>query len=644
MIGSRVASDEIRDTSDGAPPLPLFEAERELLEPHERPDMVTWAEAHYVLPRETAQVHGRWSREYVPFWVEPMRWWSSGSLRQLNAAACTQAGKTEFANIALGYAADVDPGPFLIVLPIEDVAKKRLGTRIRPMFKSCPRLMEKIGGDVANFNIGKETILDDMILYIAWANSAVTLSDMPVRYVVFDEPTKYPAAVGSDTDPISLGKRRQRTFSINRKTLVCSSPVLEDDLFWQQWLSGEPYDWWALCPHCRRAHAMAWECVTLDKDERGKLLAPAEYERGGRARYVCPHCKRAWTEYERWEAVTRGRWVPVGATVDAAGEIVGARPPGPNRSLRIWAGMLHPIFQTIDGLAAEWAAAQEAKRQANVKPLQDFLNNQLAEPWKETAKETKVDALRTHIGRHETGVVPEGCLFVTRGLDVQIDHVYVLDVGWGDLSEAWVLFYARIDCGNTERLSNWGPVEEYLTSGWPLAGDPTTRRRHALASIDCAYRTDEVETFVRQCQRQQVPIVPARGSDHVRSGITRPFRDSRRKILRYDVNVDYFKGILWSMLYGDVEPGPGYLHLPKDTTDELLQHLASEEARDIPVKGRRRIVWVKKAGQPNHWWDCLVHARHAAELVGVRWLDPRATRRRTPAGRPTRKKAVRTKY
>ena len=62
---------------------------------------------HYSLPRETAHVHGRWSPEYVPFWVEPMRWWSSGSLRQLNAAACTQAGKTQFANIAVGYAADV---------------------------------------------------------------------------------------------------------------------------------------------------------------------------------------------------------------------------------------------------------------------------------------------------------------------------------------------------------------------------------------------------------------------------------------------------------------------------------------------------------------------------------------------------------
>ena len=627
------------------PPLPLFDAERRLLTPGARPDMVTWAEAHYVLPRETAQVHGRWSREYVPFWVEPMRWWTSDTLRQLNVAACTQAAKTEFANIALGYAADVDPGPFLLVLPIEDVAKKRLSTRIRPMFRSCPALLQKIGNDLANFNVGKETIMEGMILYIAWANSAITLSDTPVRYLILDEAAKYPAAVGSDTDPISLGKRRQRTFSLNAKTYVPSSPILEDDLFWQQWLTGDPYDYWAPCVHCGRSHRMDWECVALDKDARGKLLAPRAYAAGDHARYVCPHCHKPWTEYERWEAVTHGRWVQAGAEVADDGTITGGRPPGPNRSIRIWAGMLHPIFQTIDGLAAEWAAAQEAKHAGNLKPLQDFINNQLGGPWKETAKETPVARLRTHVDRKRpSGTVPDGVLFITRGIDVQLDHVYVIDVGWGDLSEGWVLFHARIDCGDTERLSNYGPIEAYLKSGWPLASDPQTRRHPALASIDCAYRTEEVTAFARQCQRQSVRIVPARGSEHVKHGITRPFRDANRQILRYDMNVNYFKNILHSMLYVASEPGPGYLHLSADTTDELLEHLSSEEAREIPYKGRRVTIWVKKQGRPNHWWDCLVHARHAAELVGIRWLDPRATTRAKPAGKPVGRRTVRTKY
>lgn len=636
---------ERRGTSDEPRPLGLFDDERDLLIPRERPDMVAWAEANYVLPRETAQVHGRWSREYVPFWVEPMRWLSSGTVRELTASACTQAGKTETANILMGYAADVDPGPFLIVLPTEDVAKKRLATRIRPMFCACPSLLKQIGGDIANFNIGKETILDGMILYIGWANSAVTLSDIPVRYLVLDEAAKYPLAVGSDTDPISLGKRRQRTFSINAKTFVPSSPILEDDLFWQQWRTGDPYDWWLPCTHCGGWHKMDWEHVRLDKDDRGRLLEPADYARGDHARYCCPGCGAVWTEYERWESVTRGRWCQAGAKVAGDGAVTGDRPPGPNRSIRIHALMLHPIFQTVDGLAAEWAAAQQAKHAGNVKPLQDFLNNQLGLPWKETAKTTAIELLRTHIDRkHRTGLVPEAGRVVTHGLDVQLDHVYAATVAWGDLCEGWVVQYARIETGDTQKLANWGPVEAYLAAGVPLAGDERTRRHAALASIDCAYHTEETITFCRSMQRQGIRIVPARGSEHQRKGIVAPYRDGHRQILRYDMNEDHYKGVLHSMLFADGEPGPGYMHLPADVTEEFLEHLTSEEARDVPVKGgRRRVIWVQKAAKPNHWWDCLVHARNAAELLGVRWLDPGRTRPK-PAGKPVARRAIRTKY
>jgi phage terminase large subunit GpA-like protein len=607
--------------------------------------MVVWAQEHYVLPRETAQIHGRWSPDYVPFWLEPMKWWSGGSMRQLNAAACTQAGKTEFANIALGYAADVDAGPFLVVLPTQDVATQRLATRIRPMFRSCPRLMKKIGNDLANFNIGKETIMDDMILYIAWANSAITLSDRPIRYVVFDEPTKYPSSVGTDTDPISLGKRRQRGFTLNAKTYCCSSPVLEDDLFWKEWEKGDPYDWHVPCPKCGRWHQMAWERVELDKDDQGRLLDPKEYTRGGHARYVCPHCKGRWTEYQRWQAVEAGQWVQAGAHVVQDGRIEGGRPAGPVRSIRIWAGMLHPIFQTMDGLAAEWAAAQLAKRQGNVKILQDFINNQLAGPWRETAKATPVEQLRTHIDpKYPTGGVPQQVLFTTRGIDVQLDHFYVAEVAWGDLSECWVTFYARIDTGDTQQLANWGPLEDYLKSGTPLAEDPSRRAHPAMTSIDCAYHTEEAIAFCRQCQRQGIPIIPSRGSEHMRRGIMQPFKDCSKQILRYDFNEDYYKGILHSMLFLAAEPGPGYMHLPADTTDEFLDHLTSEEAREIPVRGRRITIWVNKGGGANHWWDCLVHARNAAEKVGVRWLDPRATAGPKPEGRPVGRKPIRTRY
>jgi len=56
------------------------------------------------------------------------------------------------------------------------------------------------------------------------------------------------------------------------------------------------------------------------------------------------------------------------------------------------------------------------------------------------------------------------------------------------------------------------------------------------------------------------------------------------------------------------------------------------------------VIWVKKSGQPNHWWDCLVHARHAAEIIGVRWLDPTPRQTSQPAGKAIKRRPMRTKY
>jgi len=614
--------------------------------PRDRPDMVAWAQSHYVLPTGDVAVAGPWSPEYVPFWVGPMRWLCSSLVRQLNAAACTQAGKTETSNIFVSYRSDLEPSPKLLILPTEDAVKERLEMRLKPVIQASPHLLRMFGDDIRNFNISKANRFGRAILYIGWANSPISLSDRPICDVVLDELAKYPHSVGREADPVSLAKKRQRTFQHKSKLLIVSSPILEDDPFWLAWLSGDPYDWWVPCPLCGVWHQMRWEHVELDKNDRGRLLEPREYLQGGRARYQCPHCRQPWTEYERWQAVTAGQWIQTGARVEPDGAIVGGRPAGPNRSIRVLSIMLHPIFQTVDGLAAEWAAAQLAKRQGNVKPLQDFINNQLAEPWKETARATPQDLLHKHVGSLPAGVVPDGALFITRGIDVQLDHFYVLDVAWGDLSQAWVVFYARIETGDTEKLSNWGPLEYYLRSGWPLASDSSKRLHPVLASIDCAYHTEETLTFCRQCQRQGIKVIPSRGSEHehMRRGIVRPFRDASKNILRYDMNVDHYKSILHSMLYVTQEPGPGYLHLPADTREELLIHLSSEEARDIPYKGRRLVIWVNKREQPNHWWDCLVHARNAAELVGVRWLDPAAARPSRPEGKPVGHLAIRTQY
>ena len=53
-------------------------------------------------------------------------------------------------------------------------------------------------------------------------------------------------------------------------------------------------------------------------------------------------------------------------------------------------------------------------------------------------------------------------------------------------------------------------------------------------------------------------------------------------LARYHLNVNSIKDRLFRLLFETADPGPGYFHLPRDTSDEVKAHLTSEEQRVFP--------------------------------------------------------------
>ena len=602
-------------------PMPLQPETLEVVKSRDIPSLSDWAESRYILPKETAELSGPWSNEYVPFLRKPMEWLSDMGTRQVTVAACSQGAKTELSNIFIGRTIDVAPAPTMIVMPREKDANRRIGTRLRPMFKSTPSLLTHLGGKLDKLNIGKETILDNMILYIAWANSPAALSDNPVCHVILDEVGKFPPSTGKEADPVSLSKKRQRTFRTRSKLLVLSTFVEEGDLFDAEFQKGDKNEWFVPCQFCGIYHVMKNMNVLMDKDNEGNLLDAEIYRTGEHARYVCPNCKKPWTEYERWDAVSAGVWAPAGCTVDRSGNIIGKIQLTSHHSCRISAFMLHPIFQTIDDLAGDWANAIKEKKHGNVKPLQDYVNSQLAEPWKEKQKETSVNQLRQHIGTYKQKTVPAGVQMIVCGVDIQIDHVWVSVDGWGYLSEVWSIFEGRLETGDTKELENLELLRSFLKTPWVSPDDKDLTFYIYKTAIDTGYRPEVIKDFCSQCK--ELDLIQVRGDPSVR---TRPFRASKiagGTMIRYDLNVNIYKSRLYRLLFESVTPGPGYWHLHKDTSDELLSHLTAEEQRPIRTKSRQayELMWVlKKEHLPNHLWDGKVYSSFAAEICGAQSL------------------------
>jgi phage terminase large subunit GpA-like protein len=619
-------------------PLPMQPEERDALEPRDRLSVSQWAAEFRQLSPKTTDLHGRWSHEYVPYAVEIMDSLSSPGIRQVTLRKSSQSAGTEMSSNFLGWAVDESPAPMLLVMPREDDVVRRVATRVKPMFEATPSLLRHLGGRMDALNIGKETELDSMILYLAWSTSAAALADNPVCYIVLDEVGKFPSRVNKEADPVSLAKDRQRTFFHRSKLFVLSSPVHEGDLICREYNRGDRRIWWAPCGDCRRWQPLAWSQVQLDKTADGRLLEPQEYLDGEHAHYACRHCGALWDEARRWQAVSAGRWLPDCCQLDAEGRIDGQLPATTHRSYHVHALMLHPHFMTMGRMAAQWAEAQEHLKAGDAGPLQDFINSQLGEAWVETAKAADPQQLASHVGEVPMGLLPEAVQVVTAGVDLQIDHAWLIILGWGFLSECWVIHAQRVETGDTSVLKNWTLLRELLATVLPRAARPEMGLPLSKIAFDCNYRRDEVLDFCRQAA--ELPIVPVRGDPACRTLIRTAKVGSD---IRYDLNTGAYKDRL-ARLVESRSPGPGYLHLPADLgqlAPELLEHFSAEQRR--PIRDRRGVVgheWVKRANRANHLWDAAVYATAAADLAGARLIRNPAT----PAALPRQRAGVMERY
>jgi phage terminase large subunit GpA-like protein len=618
------------------PSLPLPQEAVEILRPKSDPDIVNWTEQTFVLSKKSEALGGSWSREYVPFLLEPMGWFTDEFTEQIDIQAAMQVGKSVFVGACLNYIIAIRPGPAMVVMPTRDTLERRFEARLKPMFEENPILLRHLGGDINNFNIGKLTMLDNMPLYMGWAGSTVILSDVSLRFGFIDE-AALDSGWSDDIDYITLFKRRFRAFKGRYKLALTSSPKAKGSRFDAEYESGDKCQWWAKCVHCHRSHPMEFEHVRIQKEAAGHFFPPDAYrgdqsvlppewrDRGALAHYICPKCGTRWTEYQRWQSVRAGRWSPADSVVNDACEIVtpsGERfehvPPRRHHSVRAPSWLVHPSTTDIGDITAGFAAAQTAIKTGDTTLLRDWKNNEAAEAWQETQKKTDIDELKPHIGGYESGWIPPGVQSLTLAFDVMGDYLWWALVGWGYMFEAWLIESNRIICGDTEKSKNIiGHVRDLSMRSWRMKPDARWAFYPAVTTIDCGFNYDTVIDVARTLTMEGLPVVPVRGRDSVRNHtMARARVEGPTELYRYDLNTDMIKNRLHREMFVTDTPGPGFFHLPQGLSLEILQHLTSEECGIDPKTGKGR--WKVKAGSlANHAWDCTVYATAGAEIVGV---------------------------
>lgn len=569
------------------------------LKPDIKMTVTRWADNFRVLDSVAAAEPGPYRSTRTPYLIEIMdRLSSTDMCEEVIVEKGAQVGATEAGSNWIGHNIDLEPGPFLLVMPTDEMAKRTSKKRIDPMIDATPRLRSKVkparSRDSGNTILQKD--FPGGVLIITGANSPVGLRSMPARYLMLDEVDAYPLDVGGEGSPIDLAKARQRTFK-NRKRLIISTPTVEGrstiDAEFKK--SGMRY-FHIPCPVCGTLIVLFFEQLRWEK---GKPETAA---------YICQHCSGSFGDHEKVRAMAHGIWIPEHPE----------RENGIKYGYHI-SGMYSP-WHTFADIARDYEEAEK-----DIPKLITFVNTVKGETYKEESEVPDWNLIYNKREYYKQNVPNENVCFITCGCDVQKDRLELELVGWGKGKESWSIDY-RVLLGNTSDTQVWDELAKVLDETWEREDGVILTVK--LLAVDSGYNTSHVYDF---CRRFDVTrVIPVKGQE-AQTVIVSPPRSI--DVTRDGKKIDYVRvwnigvSVIKSELYGwlklqkkEGEDFPfGYCHFPQ-YSETYFRGLTAEVLERRINRGFAKYVWVKKY-ERNEQLDCRVYARAAASVCGMDLLN-----------------------
>lgn len=595
---------------------------REFLRPPPLITVTEWAERHRVLSGKDSAEPGPYRVARTPYAREPMD--ALGSYSQVEEVVLmwgAQTSKTTVGSNWIGYLADMNPGPIMIVQPTIDMAKRYSRQRLVPMIEESPRLRQKVrenrSRDEANTTLLKE--FSGGFLAIAGANSAAGLRSMPVRDLFTDEEDGYPMDVDGEGDPVQLARARQTTFA-RRKHLRTSTPTTKDfSRIEAAYLASDRCRYLVPCPHCGQLQALEWGAdkehgIKWDRATDGTALPET-------VRYVCRHNGCEIREHHKPAMLEAGCWV--------------ADQPGAQGG-RVRGFHLSSLYSPLGWLSwqvmvEEWGTAVVAARGGDSSLLRVFINTRLAETFEEQGDRADQHALRRRAADIPLRQVHFGLFVCTAGVDVQGDRLELYLWAWGRGMERQLVdravFYGDPSRPESEEGSPWRALTEYRRT--PVLHDSGNPVPILACMVDSGgHHTQSVYTYTRAHQHAHVFAIKGQ-SVAGRAILGKPTDQDvnwrgqkiKRGVKLWPIGTDTAKAEIYGRLRTP-EPGAGYVWLSKHLPAEVFDQLTAERLVTRYVKGHARLEWVKPPGRRNEALDCAVYALAAAHYIGIdRWRE-----------------------
>lgn len=550
---------------------------------------------------------GKWRNELAPYLVEIMDVCGPAHpAQEVYICKFAQGGYTEAIVNAIFAHIDMAPGPMLLLLPVEDLAKAISNQKIGPSIDASPRLKKIIAAQQGRSEWCSTTLEKKFLngmLRIAGANSGAIFRGLAYKLVVLDDADALARDVDGEGEPVELARNRVKTFGSYGKLICCSSPTGSSKSRVGPGYEGSDQRLYHVpCPHCHGEQALVWERLDYKNDIENPV-------------YNCVHCGVGIEHrYKTW-MLRHGRWIA----------------HHPERSVvGFQMNELYSPFETWANLARLWVAAQ-----GDPGKLKTFINTRLGEVWREQGEAPEWERLleRRDMQRfrlNDGDTLPHGVLAITAGADVQADRLEIEIVGWGVGLENWQLNYLVLP-GNPALPQVWADLDEVLERIYKttVGGDMAIN----LAMIDAGYMQDEVvhfaagRSYVRATKgatSYSAPIL----SLPSKVDVTVSGRKRRRGGELTLIGSAQLTGLVYRYLQlprqmeGSDRPPPGYCHFPADADEAYFKMLTAEQL--VTIKGRKGVdkpEW-QKIRERNEALDCRKNALAAVHALGLARLRP----------------------
>ncbi|EHO5627766.1 phage terminase large subunit family protein [Salmonella enterica] len=561
-----------------------------------------WAEANIKIPAGNA-VPGRLRLDNAPYQREPMNMAVNPDCYRITLMWGAQVGKTQLALCIQGYHIAAEPANQMMMQPSQDDLRTWLETKFNPMADECGAVASVMAKPRGRDGVNNQKMKSypGGFLMFAWAGSPKTARGRSAPKIVCDEVDGYLRTV--EGHPVGLLWQRSATFGDQRLLVEISTPTIKGASYIESaYEMGDQRHFFVCCPHCDDHVTIEWANVRWDgqRETHTDTLAAIEEQRPLTAHLYCPSCGSQWSEGERIAAIR-------GAEAAGAGW-KSSRPFDGHASYHL--NELYSVFRTIPAIVRDYLDKLKTD------DLQTFTNVSLAQTWEEEGEKVDPDSLMARREEY-AAAAPLGVLYVTAGIDMQIDRLEVEVVGWGVGEESWSLGYFVL-WGDPLTQDPWDALDDLLLDTWqhesgaalPISAaclDTGGTKGYTQAAYDYAEGRTGRRLFA-------IKGVGGWGRAVIEKPQRKKSGKKARKVDLWLVGTDEAKLIL-SRRLGKSSPGPGYCHFPEDRDEEWFQQLTAEKLTIHYVKGHPVREWRKPDHARNEAMDCRNYAYAALKIM-----------------------------